>query len=289
MRCHFRYKHRLSSSVATIRHQRNNIRQLLVNDQHVFSHSGNELILFNFYKNLLGTSSPSSLTFDLAGLFSHSSLDTTQAANLILPFHVSELKLALLSMNCNASPGPDGFGPAFFKSFWDLTHQNLLSFISDFYARKANLNSVNKSYIVLIPKKQGPCAPADYRPISLQNCSTKIASKALTTRLQPLIPFLVHNDQSGFIKGRCISENFVYAADIIQTCHKRKMPAIVLKLDFRKAFDTVNWNALDAVLAAKGFPQLWHDWVLDLATTSQSAVLLNGRHGRWIQFRRGLR
>ena len=106
-------------------------------------------------------------------------------------------------------------------------------------------------------KKPGACEASDYRPISLQNTSNKIASKALTSRLQPLIPNLIHTDQTGFIKGRSISENFVYAADIIQTCHKRKVPAVVLKLDFRKAFDSVSWLALDQVLDAKGFPPLW--------------------------------
>lgn len=75
-------------------------------------------------------------------------------------------------------------------------------------------------------------------------------SRALTSRLQPLIPSLFHADHSGFIKGRCISENFVYVADIIQTCHKRKAPVSILKLDFRKAFDTVNWLALDTILAS---------------------------------------
>lgn len=239
---------------ATVRLQRNNIHLLLSIDLPVYGHSGKESILYNFYEDLLGSPSPSSLSFDLDGLFGGSTLDSFQAASLIQPFDISEINLAILGMNSNASPGPDGFGPSFYKCFWDLIHPNLMSFLTDFHARRADLNCVNKSYIFLIPKKNGACSPADFMPISLQNCSNKLASKALTTRLQPLIPFLIHVDQSGFIKGRSISENFVYAADIIQSCHKRKAPAIVLKLDFRKAFDTVNWGALDAVLAAKGFP-----------------------------------
>lgn len=148
---------------------------------------------------------------------------------------------------------------------------------------------INKSYIVLIPKKSTACQANDYRPISLQNTPTKIISKALTSRLQPLIPTLVHSDQSSFIKGCNIYENFAYAADIIQICHKGKSPTIVLKLDFRKAFDSVTWSALDSVLAVKSFPLLWRRWMSDLLSTSQSAVLLNGRPGRWIQCRNGLR
>jgi len=234
----------------------------------VFSHIGKEKILFDFYKNLLGASGSSTLSFDLNSLFAGSTLDTHQANTLIRPFDLDEIRLAVLGMNSNASLGPDGFGPAFFKKFWDLSKLHLLSYLSDFHIRQADLTSINKSYLVLIPKKTGACSPSDFRPTSLQNTSTKVASKSLTARLQPLIPYLVHADQTGFLKGRSISENFVYAADIIQTCHKRKTPPIVLELDFRKAFDTVSWAALDAVLAAKGFPILWRHWIQDLAVTS---------------------
>ena len=66
------------------------------------------------------------------------------------------------------------------------------------------------------------------------------------------------------------------------------MPTIALKLDFRKAFGTVSWQALDAVLAAKGFPPLWRLWIQDLASSSQSAVLLNGKPGPWLHCKRGL-
>lgn len=59
------------------------------------------------------------------------------------------------------------------------------------------------------------------------------------------MPSLVHLDQTGFIKGRCITENFIYTAELVQCCHRRKTPAIILKVDFRKAFDSINWAALD--------------------------------------------
>jgi hypothetical protein len=41
----------------------------------------------------------------------------------------------------------------------------------------------------------------------------------MTLRLQPFIPQLVHSDQTGFIKGRCIAENFIYATEVVQCCH----------------------------------------------------------------------
>lgn len=73
---------------------------------------------------------------------------------------------------------------------------------------------------------------------------------------------------------------------LVQTCHKRKIPAIALKLDFRKAFDSVEWKALDHVLEAKNFPSKWRSWIQLLLETSQTSVLLDGNPGRWIRCRK---
>ena len=100
---------------------------------------------------------------------------------------------------------------------------------------------------------------------------------------------MIDLDQTGFLKGRSISENFVYATELVQVCNKRKVPTIVLKLDFAKAFDTVSWDALMAILSARGFSPLWCHWVLDLLSSSKSAVLFNGCPGPWIECKRGLR
>lgn len=117
----------------------------------------------------------------------------------------------------------------------------------------------------------------------------KIAAKILTTRLQREITELIDMNQTGFLKGRTIAENFVYAAEMLQLCHRRKVPTLVLKLDFAKAFDTVNWNCLMKIMATRGFPAKWCSWVRMLLETSHSAVLVNGCPGPWITCKRGLR
>jgi hypothetical protein len=117
----------------------------------------------------------------------------------------------------------------------------------------------------------------------------KMICKALTSCLQSQIPLLVDADQSGFVAGRSISENFVLATEIVQCCHARKAPTIVLKLDFAKAFDSINWGSLRTVPIARGFPSLWCDWMDAIFCSSKSAVLLNGIPGKWINCKRGLR
>ena len=125
-----------------------------------------------------------------------------------------------------------------------------------------DLERINRAVIVLIPKSTPSLTPNTFQPVSLQNCLVKIVTKILTTRLHNQVPKLIDIHQTGFIKGRSISENFVYATELVQCCYKRKAPT--LKLDFAKAFDSVNWDSLDAVLHARGFPVLWRRWMQQL-------------------------
>jgi mannosylglycoprotein endo-beta-mannosidase len=164
----------------------------------------------------------------------------------------------------------------------------MLAFADAFFHGVADLERINRSYMVLLPKKQDAVDVDAFRPICLQNCALKIITKALTARLQAEIPKLINIHQTGFVKGRSISDTFVYAVELVQTCHKRKRPAIVLKLDFAKAFDTVNWAGLTAVLQARGFDRRWIGWIQCLLSSSKSAVLVNGCPGPWINCKRGL-
>jgi hypothetical protein len=63
----------------------------------------------------------------------------------------------------------------------------------------------------------------------------------------------------------------------------------VIKLDFVKAFDLVNWVSLLKILKVRGFPRKWCDWMRQLLVTSRLLVLLNGVPKPWITCKRGLR
>lgn len=192
-------------------------------------------------------------------------------------------------MDHNSAPGPDGFGSAWFAENWELVQQDLMDLFSDFFAGTANIEKINKAFIVLLPKRHGATTPDAFRPISLQNFLVKVITKVLTNRLQLQISQLIDLDQTGFMKGRFIAENFVLATELVQCCHKRKSPTLVLKLDFAKAFDSIEWDSLIKILHARGFPDLWCDWITKLLSSAKSAVLLNGVPGPWISCCRGLR
>jgi hypothetical protein len=170
---------------------------------------------------------------------------------------MEELSAALFSMDMFSSPGPDGFEPSFYKTFWPNCKHLLLTWLADCHEGRANLDGINRAHLVLLPKGEGVRKADGFRPISLQNCPMKVFSKILVNRLKPSILVLIDPDQTGFVHRRSIAENFIYATDLLKCCFKRKCPTAVLKLDFKKAFDSVAWESLDKMLAAQGFDSLW--------------------------------
>jgi hypothetical protein len=117
----------------------------------------------------------------------------------------------------------------------------------------------------------------------------KLITKVLAIRLQNHLPKLIDDDQTGFERSRCIVDNFIYALDLVQSCKTRKKKAIVLKLDFRKAFYMVSWDFLFKILHKSGFDQKWINWIHSLTSTAKIATLLNKISRPWINNKRGLR
>jgi len=63
----------------------------------------------------------------------------------------------------------------------------------------------------------------------------------------------------------------------------------MLKLDFEQAFDKVEHQLMLDIMKAKGFPQLWLQWMSQIFTSGTSAVLLNGIPGKVFHYLRGVR
>lgn len=94
----------------------------------------------------------------------------------------------------------------------------------------------------------------DFRPVSVTNVVPKLLSKILTNRLRYKMPGLISANQTAFIQGRQITDNFVPTREILRYISSFKRSAIFMKIDFAKAFDSIDSEFLFNLMSARGFP-----------------------------------
>lgn len=114
-------------------------------------------------------------------------------------------------------------------------------------------------------------------------------TKVLTERLTPVAKEVIGENQTGFIKDRNILEGIVILHEVIHELNKRKEHDMILKIDFKKAYDRVGWDFLEEVLIGKGFPSTWVNWVMQTVKGGQVCVNVNGTRGPYFRTLRGLR
>ena len=97
----------------------------------------------------------------------------------------------------------------------------------------------------LIHKKDEKDDIANYRPISLTNVDYRILTFVLANRLQKVIGKIINDDQTAYIKGRFMGNNVRLVSDVIHYYDILNKSGILLATDFRKAFDSIEWNFID--------------------------------------------
>jgi Reverse transcriptase (RNA-dependent DNA polymerase) len=237
----------------------------------------------------LGTNGSTCLTFSNDIWEDHEKVSTSENASLISPFTENEIKSVIFSMNSNKAPRPDGFSILFYQKFWDLIKHDIVFLFSEFYHHRLDIAKFNRTIICLIPKVVDTSTIKDVQPISLLNYSFKIFIKVLTSRLHPVLDRLIGFNQHVFLKGQNFMDNVISAHEILYSMHRFKEPGLLLKLDFEKTFDNVNWNYIQHTFLQQGFDPKWVKWMKSILWGGYSVVLFNGRPGTYFECRKGLR
>nr|GEV27004.1 putative RNA-directed DNA polymerase, eukaryota, reverse transcriptase zinc-binding domain protein [Tanacetum cinerariifolium] len=147
----------------------------------------------------------------------------------------------------------------------------------------------NSSFIALIPKSPDANMVKVFRPISLIGSLYKIITKILASHLVYVLGELVSETQSAFIADRQILDGPFILNEVIQWCSSKKKQAIIFKVDFEKAYDSVRWDFLDEILSKFSFGHKWRMWIQSCLTSSRGSIIINGSPTEEFQFYKGLK
>uniref|UniRef100_A0A803Q992 Reverse transcriptase domain-containing protein n=1 Tax=Cannabis sativa TaxID=3483 RepID=A0A803Q992_CANSA len=217
-------------------------------------------------------------------------LNLDQQLLLIRPFTMKEIKRALFSIPNSKSPGPDGFGSAFFKELWPETGTEVSNAILQFFETGNIPTQLNEIVLSMVPKKEVPTKAVDYRPISFCSTLYKCITKLICLRLTEVLPHLVHQNQGAFIKQRSIAHNILIFQDLIKHYGRKNVtPRCAFKIDLSKAYDTVDWNFLEHLLAGLNFPNRFTNWIMVCLKGTSYTLMMNGRLQGNFKGKKGLR
>jgi hypothetical protein len=166
----------------------------------------------------LGTSEFTQIHFDINFFIS----PLVQLQDLILPLQKEGIDNIVSNLPNGKSPCPDGFNTNFLKKRWPVIKEEFYGMCFDFFDHSLCIQSINGSYITLVPKVPNPAKVSDFRPISLLNSSIKLITKILANRLQKVILQVIHQNQYGFIKNRSIQDCLAWSFEYLHLCHKSK-------------------------------------------------------------------
>lgn len=202
----------------------------------------------------------------------------------------AELLNSLKHANNNKSPGSDGFTMEFFKFFWKDLGSFMLRSLNYGYLTNELSVTQKEGIITCIPKQnKDRQLLKNWRPISLLNCTYKLASACIATRLKTVLPKLISDDQTGFMTGRYIGENIRIIYDLFYYTEKENIPALLLLVDFEKAFDSVSWVFINKVLNYFNFGPSFQRWINLFLKNIKSCVHINGHLSQWFFLQRGCR
>ena len=114
-------------------------------------------------------------------------------------------------------PGNDGIPIEFYRKFWPIISESSTKCANECF-KKGEMSLFQKQAIITLIEKKGKDRSLleNWRPISLLNVDAKIMSKVIAVRIKNVLPYIIHHNQTGFIKDRYIGETVRSIFDIME-------------------------------------------------------------------------
>ncbi|GJW16706.1 transposon TX1 [Tanacetum coccineum] len=134
-----------------------------------------------------------------------------------------------------------------------------------------------------------PIGLGDFRPISLIGCYYKSIVKLLAERVKRVVGTVVGDVHNAFIKGRYILDGILIANETVDYLKKSKEKGLIFKVDFEKAYDSLNWRFLQDIMKRMAFGEKWCNWVEYFLRFASMSILVSGSPTEEFCLERGVR
>jgi exonuclease III len=242
----------------------------------------------DFYKNLYKDKERNHIRDD--DFYKNCPKLTTDQANTLENVLTLENLHGALRTCKDSSPGPDGIPYGVYKRFWDITGPIILNSWKFSNEIGKLPPSHNESIITLLPKEGKDMEDIkNWRPITLSNCDAKIITKALTIKVSKVLDSIIDVSQTAYVPGRAVADNLRSNYFLKKYCREKDLDSVLISLDAKKAFDSVDHQYIEETLRAYGFGEGFINVFRTLYRDLTARVMVNGFIGEMISIKRGVK
>ena len=193
---------------------------------------------------------------------------------------MNELSISLSKLNNDSAPGIDGLPVSFYKVFWNRLKKPVFDSLT-YSLTVGELSTTQKRGVITLFHKGKELRRdllKNWRPITLTNTDYKIFSKSLAIRMQKVLSYIINVNQSGFLKGRSISDHIRTLDDVICVTDQNNKVGMIVSLDFAKAFDSIDHSTIIGALEKFKFGNNFIHMIKTLMNKNVSCV----QNGGWL-------
>ncbi len=198
-----------------------------------------ESITKRFYTNLFRSSTS----------VAEPTIPTGETPQRILP---SEVRAAIEGLKAGTAPGPDNISANLLRAGDHNLHALLAQHMTSYLLKERIPNQWRTSRTVLLFKKGDRDDLRNYRPISLLSVLYKLFTKIILTRISRTLDESQPPEQAGFRKGFSCIDHIQTVSRVIEVCREYHLPLVLTFVDYEKAFDSVEINAILSALVDEG-------------------------------------
>ena len=188
----------------------------------------------------------------------------------------------------NQAPGLDGFSFDFLKVFWKDLKFCITHAINDSFAKGLLPLLLRQCVITCLPKKGKPKNNIkNWQPLSMLSVIYKLASAVIANRIKPHLSQIIDNTQCGFVAGRYIGECTRLIFALMKFTKVKKLPGVLVLIDFDKAFDSISWSFIYQAMAYSGFSKDLIKWIKLFNHNIKATIIQCGVSSEFIDFQCG--
>ncbi|CAH8458083.1 unnamed protein product [Dicrocoelium dendriticum] len=167
----------------------------------------------------------------------------------------SEVERESELLKLNKASGPDDLRPALFKFGGPALVDDVHEFLVRLWEQETVPTDWSRSIIVPIFKGGSRSECGSHRGISLISIASKLLASVILHRLTGTRESQIREGQAGFRRGRCYLDHIFTLRQLLEHHHIYWRPTVVVFLDIKGAFDSVDRHALWDCLLRKGLPE----------------------------------